>query len=111
MQKTTGGGMRPESACRNERYRMVVSDLASVIGHVRKSLELIESEIASGTDAEEASDIVVLDDVTPGYSRAQAALRDCEAGLRAALHLLQESVPPGDRTCEFVAVEGLLPAH
>lgn len=111
MQKTKGGGTQSESADRNEKYRLVVSDLTSVIVHVRKSLELIESEIAGETDAEEAADIIVLDDVTPGYSRAQAALRDCEAGLRAALHLLRGSVPPGDRTCEFVAVEDLLPAH
>ncbi len=111
MQKTRGGGRQPESADRNERHRMVVTDLASVIGRVRKSLELIESEIAGETHAEEAADIIVLDDVTPGYSRAQAALRDCEAGLRAALHLLQESVPPGERTCEFVAVGGRVPAH
>lgn len=111
MQKTRGGGMQPGSVDRNEKHRTVVTDLASVIGRVRKSLELIESEIAGEMHAEEAADIIVLDDVTPGYSRAQAALRDCEAGLRAALHLLQESVPPGDRICELVAVEGGLPAH
>ncbi|MGQ0685148.1 hypothetical protein [Bradyrhizobium sp.] len=95
MQKTKGGGMQPESADRNEKYHMVVSDLVAVIGRVRNSLELIESEIASEAEGEEASDIIVLDDVTPGYSRAQAALRECEAGLSAALHLLQESTPPG----------------
>ena len=111
MQNARNGGTQPESADRNERYRMVVSDLASVIGHVRKSLELVESEIASGPDVEEAADIVVLDDVTPGYARAQAALRECEAGLSAALRLLQESMPPGDRTCEFMATAGLRPTH
>lgn len=108
---TKGVGTQPESADRNEAYRMVVSDLASVIGHVRRSLELVESEIARGPDADEAADIIVLDDVTPGYSRAQAALRECEAGLSAALHLLQVSTPPGDRIREPAATEPLLPAH
>lgn len=111
MQKTKGGGMLAGSAGRNERHRAVVTDLASVIDRVRRSLVLIESEIAGEAHAEEAADIIVLDDVTPGYSRAQAALQDCEAGLRAALHLLQESVPPADRTCEFVAGESRRPAH
>jgi hypothetical protein len=111
MQKTKDGGMQPGSADRNEKYHMIVSDLVAVIGRVRKSLELIEAEIASETDGEEAADIIVLDDVTPGYSRAQAALRECEAGLSAALQLLQESAPTGDRSREFVSAGGLLPVQ
>lgn len=111
MQNTRGSGAQPESADQNERYRTVVSDLASVVGRVRKSLELVESEIARGTDADEAADIIVLDDVTPGYSRARTALRECEAGLSAALRLLQESMPPGDHAREFVATVRLQPAH
>ena len=91
MQKTKGG-VPPEAADRNENYRAVVSDLASVIGHVRKSIALIESEMAGeATPDDAAGDIVVLDDVTPGYVRAHAVLRECDAGLTAALHLLQES--------------------
>lgn len=111
MQQTMGGGIKPGPAGRNETYLTVVSDLASVIEKVRKSLALIETEIASETVPEEAAadDIVVLDDVTPGYVRAYAVLRECDAGLSVALHLLQESVMPGERTCEFLA-EGSPPA-
>lgn len=108
MQNTRSGGTRLESTDRNGGYRMVVCDLAAVIGRVRTSLHLVESEIARRPDAEEA-DIIVLDDVTPGFARAQAALRECEAGLNAALRLLQEPAPSDNHTCE--ATERLLPAH
>ena len=97
MQQAKGGVIQPEPAGRDQKYRTVVSDLASVIEQVRSSLKLIESEIASETPYVEsaADNIFVLDDVTPGYTRAWAVLRECDAGLSAALHLLQESVTPG----------------
>jgi len=112
MQKTMGGGAQPRPAGRNETCRTVVSDLALVIAQVRKSLKSIESEIASATAADEAvcDDVVVLDDVTPGYTRAYAVLRECDAGLSVALHLLRESLTPGDRMSEFLA-EGVPPAR
>ena len=89
--------MPPGSTGRDQKYRTVVSDLASVIEQVRSSLRLVESEIASETSCVEptADNVFVLDDVTPGYARACAVLRECEAGLSATLHLLQESVAPG----------------
>lgn len=97
MQQAKDGGTPPRPAGRDQKYRAVVSDLASVIAQVRSSLKLIESEIASETPFIEATadNVFVLDDVTPGYTRAYAALRECDAGLSAALHLLQESVTPG----------------
>jgi len=89
--------MPPGSTGRDQKYRTVVSDLASVIEQVRSSLRLVESEIAGETSCVEptADNVFVLDDVTPGYARACAVLRECEAGLSATLHLLQESVAPG----------------
>jgi hypothetical protein len=103
MQKTMGAGAQPGSAGRNETHRTVVSNLESVIDQVRKSLRLIESEIASGTTPEEvvADDVIVLDDVTPGYARAYGVLRECDAGLSVALRLLGESMTPGERVREF----------
>ena len=97
MQNIKAGGLPARSGDRDEMYRTVVSDLASVIEQVRSSLRLIESEIASETPSVEsaADNVFVLDDVTPGYTRACAVLRECDAGLSAALHLLQESVTPG----------------
>jgi hypothetical protein len=100
MQQETDG-IQPGSAGRDQKYHTVVSDLASVIEQVRNSLKLIESEIASETPPDEAAagDVVVLDDVTPSYTRAYAVLRECDAGLSVALRLLLESV--GARTGEF----------
>ena len=97
MQQAKDGGTPPGPTGRDQKYRTVVSDLASVIEQVRSSLKLIESEIASETPSAESAvdNIFVLDDVTPGYTRAYAVLRECDAGLSAALHLLQESVTPG----------------
>ena len=105
MQNPKGDGARPGSTNRSETCRAVVADLSTVIEQVRKSLKLIESEIASEASSEEAlfDDVVVLDDVTPGYARAYAVLRECEAGLGVALHLLQEAVAAGDGRCEFAS--------
>ena len=103
MQKMMGDGAQSRPG-RNETYRRVVSDLSSVIAQVRKSLRLIESEIASGARPEETSsdDVFVLDDVTPGYARAYSVLRECDAGLCVALHLLRESLTPGDGAYELL---------
>lgn len=112
MQKTKGGGMQPETTDRNDKYRAVASDLAAVIDHVRRSLELIETEIAIETAPEEAVDnIFVLDDVTPAYVRARAVLRECDAGLSAALRILQQSIPSGDLCRESVAAGSLPRPH
>jgi hypothetical protein len=72
-------------------YRTVVSELASVIDRIRKSLGLIESAIASDAACDDAAadNVIVLDDVTPCYKRVDAALRDCDAGLSVALRLLR----------------------
>jgi hypothetical protein len=97
MQQAKSGVIPPGSTGRDQKYRTVVSDLASVIEQIRSSLRLIETEIASETPCVEpaADNVFVLDDVTPGYARACAVLRECEVGLSAALHLLQGSVTPG----------------
>jgi hypothetical protein len=111
MQKIVGGGTQPRPVGQNETYRTVVSDLTSVTEQVRKSLKWIESEIASGSLAEQGGSdhIVVLDDVTPSYTRVYAALRECDARLSVALYLLQESLTPGEHACEYPP-EGLPPA-
>jgi hypothetical protein len=98
MQNTKGGGMPMPSGTRDEMHRAIVADLASVVVHVRKSLNLIEQAIASEAAIEEAvaDNVIVLDDITPGYARADAALRQCDAGLSLALRLLQGSVTTGE---------------
>jgi hypothetical protein len=109
MQNTKGGGMPKPSGNRDDMHSAIVADLASVIAHVRKSLSLIEQAVASEAAVEEAvaDNIIVLDDITPGYARANAVLRECDAGLSLAVRLLQGSAASGD-----TAYDGGLPqAH
>jgi hypothetical protein len=79
----------------NEAYQSIVSDLVCLIGQVQASLSRIESAIAcetslAPTEAADA-DIIVLDDVTPRYARAGAALKACDADLGAALKFLLDA--------------------
>ena len=55
----------------------MVSDVRSLIEHVQASLRLIEQAIARETapgSHEASANVIVLDDVTPSYVRATAAL-------------------------------------
>jgi hypothetical protein len=96
MQNTMVGLMPAPPDNQADMYRAVVSDLASLIEHIRTSLKLIEEAVASEAAAEEmaADNVIVLDDVTPGYARVDAVLRECNAGLSVALYLLRGSVEP-----------------
>lgn len=77
---------------RDEGFYMVVSDLVSLIDRVQASIKLIETAQAQhGTAETELGDVVVLDDVTPLYAEASAALDACNASLSAALQFLIES--------------------
>ena len=96
MQNADGGSAiepKDRNEGRNDAYHSVVSDLVSLIDHVQASLMLIESTIARETvrPQETAANVVVLDDVTPPYMRATAALRACDANLAMALHSLLDS--------------------
>jgi hypothetical protein len=69
----------------------IVADMMSLIIHVQASARLIETEIQrdfGGGDLNDASDIVILDDVTPCYAAASKTLSACNAGLDAALQSL-----------------------
>jgi hypothetical protein len=91
MQNATGGiAIEPED--RSDAYRSVVSDLISLIQHVRASLQLIESAVAREMSlGSQETDVIVLDDVTPPYMKATAALNACDAHLVIALHSLLDS--------------------
>ena len=98
MRNAASGGSAIEPQDRNEdrndAYHSVVSDLVSLIDHVQASLTLIESAIAreiSGGSPETSANVIVLDDVTPPYMKATAALRACDANLAIALHSLLDS--------------------
>jgi len=92
-----GGRVAIEPDDRNDAYRSVVSDVISLIEHVQASRRLIEQEIARETalgSQETSANIIVLDDVTPPYVRATAALKACDSNLAIALQCLLESKTP-----------------
>jgi hypothetical protein len=79
---------------RNDSYGAIVSDLMSLIEQVQACMKLVETAIASEASAgnqEVAADVVVLDDVTPRYARANTTLNSCNAGLNMALHFLRDT--------------------
>jgi hypothetical protein len=94
MQNASDGDASVQPEARNDGYRSIVSDLISLIEHVQASTQLIESAIAreaSLGNHEVAANVIVLDDVTPRYAKANAALSACSARLGIALHFLLES--------------------
>ena len=54
MQNIKAGGMPARSGDRDEMYRAVVSELASVVDHIQKGRRLIESAIASDAAGKDA---------------------------------------------------------
>jgi hypothetical protein len=96
MQSGTDSGTPAQSDDRDAIYHAVVADLASLIERIQASLAMIEAAVAgeaSAAVAEMAANVVVLDDVTPRYLKAGAALKACDAGLGVALHFLSETEP------------------
>jgi hypothetical protein len=83
--------VQPDDPCDNTTA--MLSNLGSLVEQVGAMMKLIESAIASEAStghADVAANIVVLDDVTPRYVRANAALGTCNAGLGVALHLVHD---------------------
>jgi hypothetical protein len=81
----------------DDPYNLIVSDLVALIGYVQASLRLIESAIereALLAEQDTASNIFVLDDITPRYVGASTALKACDAGLGIALDRLLDSGIP-----------------
>lgn len=97
MQNAAGDSVEFGPDGQNDSYRSVVSDLVSLIEHVQASLRLIEQtmvpETSSGSQ-ENAANVVVLDDISPRYIKAAAALKACDANLGIALHFLLDSRAP-----------------
>jgi hypothetical protein len=82
-----------DTAAGDDSFATLVSSLASVAQHVQAGINLIDSAIARETiyDSVDASNVVVLDDLTPQYLKASHALNSCSASLDAALKLLREA--------------------
>jgi hypothetical protein len=103
MQNAAGDGVAQAPHDQNDAYRAVVSDLVSLVEHVQNSLRLIERMIARETSAETSAEtspgssesstnVIVLDDVSPRYMKAAAAVRACNVNLGIALRSLLDSV-------------------
>ena len=94
MQNAAGGRVELTPHYQNDPYRAVIADLVSLIEYVQTSLRLIEQAIARETaqgSQESSTNVIVLDDVSPRYIRATAALQSCDVSLGAALHSLLDS--------------------
>jgi hypothetical protein len=106
MQSETGG-VSVRSDDRNDGDAPIVSELVSLIEHVRASM-LIESAIAMEpalSDSGTSDNVVVLDDVTPRYQNARAALKTCNTSLEVTLHLLRDSKTSPHGTNESAAYQ------
>jgi hypothetical protein len=96
MQNAADGGTSTTSDGPNDNYHAIVSDLVALVAQLQSSIHLIESAMVGDAPLghqESASNIVVLDDITPRYARANAALNAASAGLRVALHFLRDARP------------------
>src|ERR1700704_2752419 len=99
LMKHPRGSVAPgQSDDQDGTFRSVVADLIGLVERIQRSLELVETaivvEMSAGKEDMSAA-VVVLDDVTPGYLKAGAALQACGAGLGLALHLLQAPTRAG----------------
>ncbi|MBR0691291.1 hypothetical protein JQ612_32120 [Bradyrhizobium manausense] len=79
---------------------LIAAELRSLIARIEISMRLIDAAMEPEDDRAVVSadlgstEIVVLDDVTPRYATASAALNACRAELGQALQNLSESVNP-----------------
>jgi hypothetical protein len=81
--------------------QLIAADLRSLIVQIESSMRLIDAAMMNASQEPDDSgdqagsiDIIVLDDVTPRYATASAALNACRAGLGHALEYLSESGNP-----------------
>ena len=99
--QTAAGSDTPD--IQNRNYRMVLLDLVTLAERIQASIKLLEQAIAGELprgNPDVHDNVFVLDDVTPCYARASAALHACHVGLGEALHLMQStpaSNPGADR--------------
>jgi len=97
MQNSADRGLPAPSEGRNDSFASIISNLVSLIQNIEASIELIETAIDQGSHAsdQENADIVVLDDVTPRYAKATAALSACKASLGATMEFLLDTKTSG----------------
>ena len=97
MQAAAGGRVPDPSGHRNDGHPSIVSEMVSLIEHVQAGMKQLEAAIAGESapgNQDAAGSVFVLDDVTPRYMKANAALNACHAGLGVALHFLLDAGAP-----------------
>jgi len=96
MHNAAGGDASIQPEARNNNYRSIVSDLTALMEQVQASMQLVEAAIireSPSGNQEIATNVIVLDDVTPRYGKAKAVLSACNASLGEALHFLLDTKP------------------
>ena len=80
------------AAAVSDSRQLIAADLRSLIAQIETSMRLIEAAITlvDACDPPGSTDVFVLDDVTPRYATASAALGACRVGLDLALESLSE---------------------
>jgi len=94
VQNADGDSVSARSNDRYDGFGSIVLNIVSLIERVQASTGLVESAIAIESPFghhEIAANVVVLDDVTPRYLNARAALNTCRASFEVTLHLLLDS--------------------
>ena len=87
-------GTRPLIAASDvDSHQLIAADLRSLIAQIEISMRRIEAIISQedGGDETGSAGVFVLDDVTPRYATASAALGACRIGLDLALRCLADS--------------------
>jgi len=90
----------PVAMPESESRELIAADLRSLIAQIETSMRRIAAAMDQehGSDPEGSAGVFLLDDVTPRYAIANAALNACLAGLGHALQCLSESgSAAGDR--------------
>jgi hypothetical protein len=77
-----------------DSFGSIASELAALLDHVQGSIKAIETVIARDASSESpdhVDNVIVLDDVTPRYAKASAALDVCNVSLDAAPQFLLDA--------------------
>jgi alkylation response protein AidB-like acyl-CoA dehydrogenase len=79
-----------------DSHQLIAADLRALIAQIEISTRLIDAAMEQRDESGVIGvvDVFVLDDVTPRYATASAALNACRAGLGHALQCLSESGNP-----------------
>lgn len=94
----TMAGSYPQSDIRSNNCLSVVGELANLLEDIQANIKMLEMAIAgetSSVDQDAYENVVILDDVTPCYLKANAALHACKAGLGLAVRSLLNSEASG----------------